>query len=1118
VSPAAEQLEVRVAAVRGYLRRRAALGSSLWVAGGIGALLLVAWIFAGSDGWPQGSDVPLLVDVLIALWIVGALALHGRSMRRWFHEVPLSHSIEGAVGLRRGIVRGTLELGRAVPAGVSSTLATRAVLRTVMDLEGRNQAELAGELGSRVALWTRRGLGFAAMFAVVLTAVAVLWPGRTARAWAGVASPFATMVDPVLAPIVVRPGDVEVLRGTDVQLAIDAQGRANVVLAWQAAGEVARRESLPVREGRASHVFEAVGATIEYRVRGESGYETETYRIVPIDPLFVSDLTVGVVYPPHTGIPPEEYRGDPPPLRLPVGSSLTFDGYASRPLSRAQLIDTAGAAVLALEVDETAFTGAWRPTRNGSFAWDFLDRTGSPAEIQPAPIEILMVADSAPVVTIPLPGRDTILPLNLRQPLVLEAHDDYGLRRLELVAYRVTAFGERLEPLRQGLDLGGTRAALARPLLDLTTWGLLPGDTVRYYATTVDNAPVGQVGRSREYVLRMPAAAELRREAESALEGAAERLEELASEAARQAEENRDQALESAAQPSNDEPRSRDADEFEEREELRAALEEQAGLTTEVDSLRAELEALERMLEEAGQADPELRAELDELQELLRETAGEDLQRRMEELAEALEQDDMRQANQSLEDLAAEQEMFRQRLEESIERFKRAAVEQDFRATTSEAEELARQEQALADAMREADAPELRAQQQEELADRAEQLESQMERLEDRLRELGEEEAAEGVEQARERSQASREQMQQAQQQVEQGENRQGGERAQEAAEQMQEAAEQLAEAQQEMAQDQMEEQVAALQRTADDALSLARRQSELREQMRGAGEDELAQMRGDQASVLRGVQNVAENLQIATEGAMGANNELSAQIGRTMQSVQETLEAMETRGGATPSPVGEAEEVVGDLNQLAMMAIAVADQMGQPGTGQSGDEVGEQLEQLAQEQGELMNQSGQLMPMQLGEQAMSQQLQQMSQGQQSVASDLGELADEPGSADALGDLRELAAEAELLSQQLAQGRLTPDVVQRQERLFHRLLDAGRSLEREEFSEERESEVPGAFERGEVAPLTAEQLGAMPYRLPDPAQLQGLAPAVRQLVLEYFERLNRARPGSGGSR
>ena len=93
-----------------------------------------------------------------------------------------------------------------------------------------------------------------------------------------------------------------------------------------------------------------------------------------------------------------------------------------------------------------------------------------------------------------------------------EGGDDYGLRRIELVAYRVTSFfGDRMEPVSQGFDVGGQRAILARPLLDLRGWGLMPGDTVRYYARAVDNSPASQVSISEEYLLRMPDAADLRR-------------------------------------------------------------------------------------------------------------------------------------------------------------------------------------------------------------------------------------------------------------------------------------------------------------------------------------------------------------------------------------------------------------------------------------------------------------------------------------------------------------------------------------------------------------------------------------------------------------------------------
>jgi hypothetical protein len=152
---------------------------------------------------------------------------------------------------------------------------------------------------------------------------------------------------------------------------------------------------------------------------------------------------------------------------------------------------------------------------------------------------------------------------------------------------------------------------------------------------------------------------------------------------------------------------------------------------------------------------------------------------------------------------------------------------------------------------------------------------------------------------------------------------------------------------------------------------------------------------------------------------------------------------------------------------------------------------------------------------MQLGQQAMQRQLQELAQGQQSVAGELGRMANEPGADQALGDLQALAMEARELADLLDGGRLDAQTRQRQERLFHRLLDAGRTLEQQdEFSEERESRTAGAVQAREIAPLSAEAIGALRFRLPDAALLQQLGPGERQLVIEYFERLNRETSGA----
>jgi hypothetical protein len=341
VSPSVRLAE-RVSGVRDHLRRRALLAVTPWVLTGIALLLILAWGTVGGEGWRQGSNVPALLDALMLLWIASGLVLVWTGVRRWFGEVPLASAIERAAGLEAGTVRGSLELSRGIPEGVSGPLAERAVQSTANGLGTRRTSDLAGDLGRTVHLWTRRGLIAASVSFTALVALGLATPERAAHVWAGVSSPIRTMVDPVLPPLVVTPGDIEVLRGSDVSVRVVAEGRTELAIAWQAAGDVARSQLLNVQEGRAAHVFEAVQAAIEYRVDLPDGSGTRTYTIVPIDPLFVSDLVIEVTYPPHTGIAPDEFRGDAPPLRLPVGTLLDIRGSASRPLSDVALLDSAG--------------------------------------------------------------------------------------------------------------------------------------------------------------------------------------------------------------------------------------------------------------------------------------------------------------------------------------------------------------------------------------------------------------------------------------------------------------------------------------------------------------------------------------------------------------------------------------------------------------------------------------------------------------------------------------------------------------------------------------------------------------------------------------------------------
>ncbi len=166
-------------------------------------------------------------------------------------------------------------------------------------------------------------------------------------------------------------------------------------------------------------------------------------------------------------------------------------------------------------------------------------------------------------------------------------------------------------------------------------------------------------------------------------------------------------------------------------------------------------------------------------------------------------------------------------------------------------------------------------------------------------------------------------------------------------------------------------------------------------------------------------------------------------------------------------------------------------------------------MAQLADQQGALNGQTGGLLSMlPVGGQQLMRELQAIAERQRALAAELERLnaAGELSGADAL------AEEAREIARELESGRLDREIIDRQERLFRRLLDAGRTLERDEEDERKERVSETADPRNVRLP-PAGVLGERPrFRFPTWEELRSLSPRERRLILDYFRRLNEARP------
>src|SRR5205807_1817777 len=116
-----------------------------------------------------------------------------------------------------------------------------------------------------------------------------------------------------------------------------------------------------------------------------------------------------------------------------------------------------GALRARLSVDGARFSGrlAAPPTASGTWLLELTTADGTPLEGDVPELRLRVVPDSAPVVSVPVPGRDTTLPLTLRQPLVIDARDDHGLTRLEVVSWRVSRTGKVGAVVRESLAVSG---------------------------------------------------------------------------------------------------------------------------------------------------------------------------------------------------------------------------------------------------------------------------------------------------------------------------------------------------------------------------------------------------------------------------------------------------------------------------------------------------------------------------------------------------------------------------------------------------------------------------------------------------------------------------------------
>ncbi len=1136
---------------RRYLRRAEMAAGALLAVAIAAVMVAIGSALLARARWlslPRG--VPIVVWVFIAVAVV-TLALRTRMRLRLLRRGSrgdVAEAIEREQGIRRGALIGALELEGQGPLAERAARSVRGSLPS--------DAPLAPAM--RRASSRRAVTGAAAAAAgvlVLLTASPLFGDGlravlRPIDAWKG------TLLD---RPVIVGAPQ-ELLRGSPLHVSVRAPGRRVVYLDIRQTGDAWRTDTLAINPatGAAPWAMETLRSDVRLVV-SDGRSVSDSVAIRAADRPFVGAVTLHVHYPAYLARTDESLPvGES--LHIPRGSTLSIAGRASVALSDVALVAPGGARV-ALAATGQTFSGHFIADQSEQLHWSARGPGGLVPDL-PEPLDIIVVADSAPHVVIADPSADTLLVSDAAVPLAIQVSDDHGIAS---VALRIVRGGARdAAPIVHALAGSAGTTWAGASSVDIAGLHLAPGDAVTVRAEAVDASPWSQRGVSREVVLRRATSEEQRSAARAIGDSAVKEAQAAAKDqkalAQRTDEAARAQSRAGAAKDAAGADKKSPMN-FESAEKARSLSKEQRAMTERVEKLRQATQQLEQQLKAAGALDTSLARQLGEAQALLRQALTPQMLAQMQKLESASQQMNGEQSRDALRDLAQMQQKMREQLERSAEMLKRAAHEGAMQTLGDEAKELAQKERALADSLGRPDgAKSGEAKDAKDLANRTERLKQAMEDLKARLAKDRADAGASKTEDAGKHAERSEDAMQRLAEQIKAGEKsddakaptgekkaggeakngdskagsepKAGGEKkdgdgksgeskpgagqkggqagakaAGDAASEMDQAAKSMQDARSEQVKEWKQELTSELDQSVQEMMQLAREERSLEQKARnGSSADDR---RSAQSAVEQGVDKASERLQgagkksaLLSGGTQRAMSEAKSKVSQATESVSQPNSSSQKQASA----LGEAADA---LTKAAASLARDRERANNSNSASGFEEMLKQMQEMAQKQGQINGQAQSLFNMPNGQNSAAGQslARQLARQQRQLSEQLEDAGDAAG-----GDrAAKLAQEARQLAEALDNGRLDGSTIARQQQLFRRLLDAGKSLEKEERDDSGKREAKSATGGDVFGPgANVDAKAAVKFRPPTWQELRALSADERRAILDYFTRLNSA--------
>lgn len=917
----------------------------------------------------------------------------------------------------------------------------------------------------------------------------------------------------------VYPGSISITKGDNLVLRARVIGpvppEVNAAVKGIEQSEFEFKKTTPDSSGTYSIELSSLRNSFDYYFMAEDA-RSETYNIRVVDKPMIRNMEVTVTPPSYSGMTKTIQKDNGNVTGL-IGSRVDFRLHSTKENLSSVEIVYEDSSRTPLKISGREAAGSVTIRKDISYQIILRDSENNLNE-NPVTYTIKALTDEFPVIEMVLPNKDVTLGEADRLPVTVKIHDDYGFSRL-LLHYRLSASkyekpNEKFSAIEIPINKKDKDSDVSY-VWNLSPLHLATDDVVTYYLEVFDNDNISgpKSAKTGTFNLRVPSLDELFAQADKVHENSEKKLAETLQDA-RKLKENLEKLSQELKQDKRDIT-------WQEKENIESALQKFNELESKVDEIKDDLAKMQNELQQNNLLSKETLEKYMELQELFKELGSEEMQKAMEKMQEMLKTLNRDQIQKAMEDMKFNEDQVQKSIERTMNLLKRVQIEQKMNEIMKRTEDLNEKLNKVNEDTKKSDLSDNRK--KDELSEEQKNVTEDLKTLEEKMKELREKMSAlkdmpnemmEKLQQEFEKQQnADKSQM--AEQQLSKGQKQQAQQNQQQLSQNMKNMQKQMEGMQSQMQMQNQRQVFNDMMKTLNNLLTLSKDQEALKDQSQSM-EPNSSSFNANakkQAAIQQNMDKVLSQLNDLSQKTFAISPEMGRALGKASMSMKQSMSALQNRNGSQAAK--SQGEAMSSLNEAAsMMKGSMENMMNPGGSGGGMMSLMQQLQQLSQQQMQLNNMTQQLNQ---GSLSMQQQaeLQRLAAQQEAIRKSLEQLNEESKQA---GQSKKIPANMDRVLEEMREvvtdmntEKLNDNLIQKQERILSKLLDAQRSINERDFEKNRESNSGESIVRESPAELNLSSKKAKD-KLRDEllkAVQEGYAKDYEDLIRRYYEALQK---------